>query len=111
MNETLLERLGFTRNEIKVYLFLAERGRSPVQLVSKHSHMPRSTVYSVLDVLENRGLIRAEKLRGATVYRAREPEAIFDWLKEDERRLQERQTNARAAVEQLKQVFRPGPAL
>ena len=110
MDFSQLEQLGFTKNESLIYLLLAERGRMPAQILAQSCKMPRSTVYSVLASLEGRGLVRPEKLRGATFFRAREPEAISDWLQEDARKIRDRQIVAKSVIQDLKKIFRSGPS-
>lgn len=110
MDFAQFEQLGFTSNETRVYLFLAERGRLPAQMIAKSCRMPRSTVYSVLDSLESRGLLRREKIKGATVFRLRDPEAIIDWLEDDAKKNRIRQAAAKRVISDLRQFFRSAPA-
>lgn len=97
--------LGFTRNEASVYLSLVEQGRSPAHLLAKRLKLPRSTIYSVLAVLQQRKLVRAEKVRGATHFRVDSPDDLLHNLQEEEKKIRERQYAATSLVQELKQIF------
>ena len=70
MIDAFFNVLGFSGNEIKVFLSLAEVGKSPASLIAKRVHIPRTTAYSVLDKLVERGVVSIEHKGSSTFYTA-----------------------------------------
>jgi sugar-specific transcriptional regulator TrmB len=54
---TALLRLGFSKNEVKIYLFLARHGAQKAQKIAESLGVPRTEAYKVLRELENKGII------------------------------------------------------
>ena len=54
--EKTLENLGFSPNEIKVYLTLNDHGSCKAGRVAKLAHLDRSSTYNALKLLFEKGL-------------------------------------------------------
>ncbi len=54
---TALIRLGLSKNEVKIYLFLARQGAQKAQKIAESLGVPRTEAYKVLRELENKGVI------------------------------------------------------
>ncbi len=52
-----LKELGLSDNEVMVYLFLIKRDKCSIQVISKKTNIPRSTIYETLRSLLDKGLI------------------------------------------------------
>lgn len=76
MIDVLFQHLGFTQNEIAVYLALADMGKSTASLIAKRADVPRSTAYSALDLLEKRGLLSIEHDGSQALYFVHQPSAL-----------------------------------
>ena len=57
MNTEVLERIGFTKGEAKVYFALLELGESTIGPISKKSNVTVSKTYPILDKLTQKGLV------------------------------------------------------
>lgn len=57
MDQNLLQKLGMTKKEVKLYLKLLELGHSPAHSLAKRIEEPRTTTYSLLQSLENKGFV------------------------------------------------------
>ena len=55
--EEVLESLGLTKVEIKVYLDLVRNGNSFVGNISRRTHLNRTNLYDVLQSLKHKGFI------------------------------------------------------
>jgi sugar-specific transcriptional regulator TrmB len=54
---TALLRLRLSKNEVKIYLFLARQGAQKAQRIAESLGLPRTEAYKVLRELENKGII------------------------------------------------------
>lgn len=76
MIEENLKKLGFTHNEVKIYLTLLRVGRLKAGEVIKEAGLQRSVVYNGLDELLKRGLISKSVTKGVAVYASTDTEAL-----------------------------------
>jgi len=77
----LLEKIGFSEKEAKVYLALVELGRADVSDISKYSGLKRSIIYVVLDDLIKRGYVNLDLKEKVNHYTALDPQKVFYNLK------------------------------
>lgn len=84
--ERILQQLGFSKTETKVYLASLEMGQSSAQYIAKAAGLPRTTVYSLLSALVERSVIAKTMVRGKTRFLAEPPSKLLATLKgiEDE---------------------------
>ena len=82
MNPKILEEIGLTPGEAKVYLALLRIGQSSTGAIAKESQVSRSKLYIILDKLAKKGLI-GHLVKGKIVYfKAMEPQRILDYMEE-----------------------------
>ena len=87
MDEEILQEIGLSDNEAKVYLALLELGCSVAGKISEKSGVHRTNVYDALKRLIDKGLV-AYILKDKTKYfEASDPERLMDMLKEKEDKL------------------------
>ena len=72
--------VGLTRNEISVYKVLLEVGAKPVSVISKRVSINRTTVYSVLKSIKEKGLISSYQADGVEVFLANNPNSIVGYI-------------------------------
>lgn len=104
--EAKFELLGFTQNEINVYLRLAEMGKATASAVARRAEVPRTTTYSVLDSLIARGVVSIEQDRGASYYVPNQPSALIRAIESERLELDEREQAAKDLVELVQPFFR-----
>jgi len=80
--EKLLESIGFSENESKVYLACLGAGTASAQEIAEQAGLPRTTVYSVLDYLVKRGVVAKTIEQGKTRFLAEAPEKLLNLLTE-----------------------------
>ncbi|MFC1687761.1 TrmB family transcriptional regulator [Patescibacteria group bacterium] len=92
----ILEQLGLSANEAKIYTTLLQLGGGSVRNISQQTDIKRPTVYFCLDGLTSRGLVVENITRGKKTYGAAEPEELRSLIQkqkaglaETERRLVE----------------------
>lgn len=73
----ILQQLGFTQNQIDVYLAALELGLASAQDIAKKASIKRTTAYSVLDSLIQRGFVGKTEQEGKTRYLVEPPEKLL----------------------------------
>ncbi len=61
MNQTIIDLLSLTKNEVRVFTFLKKYPESQISDVSKEAKIARMTLYPVMESLKRRGLIFAKR--------------------------------------------------
>ncbi|KHO47334.1 MAG: hypothetical protein QS99_C0002G0170 [archaeon GW2011_AR4] len=87
MDTSLLEELGLSHAEARVYLALLELGLSKSGKIIGHTHLQSSTVYHVIGSLIEKGLATSVIRGKIRLYQAAPPETILSFLDEKQRRL------------------------
>jgi sugar-specific transcriptional regulator TrmB len=82
--DQLLTKLGFSANEAKIYLAALESGLSSAQDIAERAGVKRTTGYSVLSYLVNRGVVGKTKVKGKTRFLAEPPERLLTLINEIE---------------------------
>jgi sugar-specific transcriptional regulator TrmB len=86
--EEALERIGLTKNEVKVYLALLRMEKASVVDLTKKSGVHRVNVYDVISRLIDKGLISTVMKSNKRIFQAANPEQLFDLLNEKQEQLQ-----------------------
>tara|TARA_Y100000310_G_scaffold301155_1_gene337370 strand:- start:2049 stop:2768 length:720 start_codon:yes stop_codon:yes gene_type:complete len=100
MIEAELRNLGFTDNEIKVYLTLLKIGRAKAGRISKESSLERTSTYNALKRLQEKGIVSYVIEANRRIFAVAEPSKIVDMFKEKE----ERAKLVIPKLEQLKKI-------
>jgi len=89
MDTRPLERIGLTKNEIKVYLALLELGATTTGPLTRKSEMHASRVYESLTKLIEKGMVSFILKKNRKYYSAAEPDSILDILESQKREVKE----------------------
>jgi sugar-specific transcriptional regulator TrmB len=89
MDTSILEDLGLTSAEIKVYLALLELGSSSAGSILEKSRLQNSVVHRALNSLIEKGLISYILEGKKKVYQATNPENFHDFINDKMRRFDE----------------------
>lgn len=84
MKQEILEKLGLSKNEARVYLALLKLGSASVTDIAKSSGVHRVNTYDALERLMEKGLVSAVVKINKKFYEAADPDRIIDILKEKE---------------------------
>ncbi len=87
MNELLLEKLGLTKGEIKVYLALNKIGESTIGPIGKESKVSKSKMYDILDKLIEKGLVGYITKDGTKYFMDNDPHMILEYIEKKEKEL------------------------
>lgn len=96
-----LEQLGFDDKEQAVYLALTDLGRVSPTVLSKRTHIPRATLYAVLESLSDKGVISREQGGRATFYLATNPVSLLRLVERERESVATKEAIATELVEYL----------
>lgn len=71
-----LQNLGLSEKEAQVYLAALELGETTIQRIAQKTGYKRSTTYSLVHALKEKGLVTTFKSRGRNLYVAEHPQAL-----------------------------------
>jgi HTH-type transcriptional regulator, sugar sensing transcriptional regulator len=97
----LLEEIGLTKSEIKVYLALLELGSSTTGPIVDKSKATSSKIYEILDRLMQKGLVSYVIKSGTKYFEAADPSRILDYLKEKKDKLKQQEENLKQLIPEL----------
>lgn len=87
--EKILEELGLTANEVKIYLTLLNQGTLNVGKLTSKCGVHRRSVYDGLDRLIEKGIVGYIKVNNIKEYSASNPKELLNILKRKENELEE----------------------
>ncbi|MFO7710140.1 MAG: helix-turn-helix domain-containing protein [Candidatus Woesearchaeota archaeon] len=79
-----LRRIGFSSNEVSVYLKLLERGSSRAGKLAKLLRLDRSSCYNALQALTSKGMVSYVTIGKVRYFQPSPPERIIEFLKEQQ---------------------------
>ncbi|MBS3151642.1 hypothetical protein J4443_04645 [Candidatus Woesearchaeota archaeon] len=89
--EVILEKIGLTKSEIKIYLALLELGSTSKGPLVKKAGITSSKVYEVLDKLIDKGLASYILKNKVKYFKAAPPNRVKDYLEERKEEINEQQ--------------------
>lgn len=101
--ERVLEQLGLTKVESKIYITLLELGPSLAGQISRKSGVHRRNVYDATERLIEKGLIGYILRNNRRYFEATDPERILEILKEKEEKVNEILPNLKARYNSVKE--------
>ncbi|MDD5649851.1 MAG: helix-turn-helix domain-containing protein [Candidatus Nanoarchaeia archaeon] len=87
MNESILEEIGLTKNEIKTYLALIKLGSSTTGKIIENTGLHRAIVYDTLEKLIQKGIVSFIIQNNRKVFKAYDPERLSKYLEEKQNKL------------------------
>lgn len=101
MDSKILEEIGLTAGEARVYLALLELGVSKSGKLSAKAGVSSSKVYKILDRLERKGFV-GHVLKGKIKhFKALEPKLILNFLNEKEKQFEEKRKSFEEILPEL----------
>jgi len=101
MIEQVLQKIGLTNGEIKVYLALLELGSTTTWQITKKSRVSGSKVYEVLDRLIKKGLASYIIKNNIRYFEAARPEMILEYLDQKSKIIESDKTEVQKIIPSL----------
>lgn len=89
MEAKILEKVGLTEGESKVYLALIRRGASTIGGIIKESGVSNSKIYDILDRLNKKGLVGISRMNNKKSFEAKSPSRIKELIDKREKEIRE----------------------
>lgn len=106
MDTQILENLGFTKGEIKVYFAMLKLGNTSSGQIIIDSGVSRSKVYEILERLKEKGLISESIRENIRYFEAVSPERILDYIKNREKQLREQEEEFRKILPEISAKYK-----
>ncbi len=97
----LLEKVGLTEGESKVYVALLETGQSAITEIVKKSGVSTSKSYDILHRLEEKGLVSHVIIRGVKYFKAASPQRLKEILEEKSKEVEQTINQIEEVIPQL----------
>ncbi|MBI2548556.1 hypothetical protein HYW21_04355 [Candidatus Woesearchaeota archaeon] len=99
--ENLLEKIGLTQNETKVYLALNELGTTTIGPIVDRAGITNSKIYITLEKLIQKGLVAHLLINHVKHYKASPPERLLDFLEEKKKKISTQELEIKNIIPQL----------
>lgn len=97
-----LKKIGLTDNEINVYMYLIEHGKSVASKIAKYLEINRSLTYQVLESLIEKGLVSYSIVDKLKYFRAADPSKLTDFIQHRKEQLEQQELEVMKLIPELK---------
>lgn len=101
MNTQLLKEIGFSDNEIKIYLCLLESGTLTAYEIGKKTSIYRAHIYDKLEKLIDKGFVSSLYQSSKKFYQATSPNHIMEYLNEKKNEIIKKEEIAQSLIKEL----------
>jgi len=102
MDTELLENLGLTKSEIKIYLNLLELNSASASEIAEKSGLYRKNTYDALNRLIKKGLVSSVRVENKRIFNAANPQRLLDFV-------ELRKKEIEAMLPELKAIYKSPP--
>lgn len=101
MYEYLLQTIGLTENESKVYIALLNTGNTTSSKIISVANISGGKIYETLDKLYKKGFVSISNINGIKHFQATKPQVILTYLEEQKKELTEKEEEFRKIIPQM----------
>jgi sugar-specific transcriptional regulator TrmB len=101
MNTKILQEIGLTESEIRVYLALLKLGQTTAGKIVDEAKVTRSKIYDILERLKNKGLVSYIIKESTKYFSATNPNNLLKYLEEKEEKIQEEKQSIKEIIPEL----------
>ncbi|MFH1542904.1 MAG: helix-turn-helix domain-containing protein [Patescibacteria group bacterium] len=103
----LLENIGLSPSEVKIYLALLRLGDTTVNEIAKDTRIKRTTIYPFLDSLRDKGLIEWGLQKYNRKARAKEPQQLIRFAEAQERSFGRAVLKLNDQIKDIEKIYSP----
>ncbi|MBI2148560.1 helix-turn-helix domain-containing protein [Candidatus Woesearchaeota archaeon] len=100
--EKILEEIGLTKNETKIYLNLLKIGSTTTGNIIKETGIHTSKVYDGLERLMHKGLVSYVIISNVKYFKAVDPERLIDFLEDKKNAINKQEEEIKKIIPKLK---------
>lgn len=104
MNLQILEEIGLTKTEIKIYLALLELGQTTTTQIVRKANIHASKVYEFLDKLIRKGLVSCAIKSNKRYFTASDPDFLREFLGEKRDKIAEQEKEVEKIIPELRET-------
>jgi HTH-type transcriptional regulator, sugar sensing transcriptional regulator len=97
----ILEEIGFSKGEVKVYFALIELGETTIGPISTKSGITPSKVYPIFEKLMKKGLVTYIIKSGTKHFQGAKPQRIIDYLEKRKKEIDEEKEEIKELIPQI----------
>ena len=101
MDTRVLERIGLSKGEVKVYLALLQLGQSTAGPIVDESQVTRSKIYDILERLKRKGLVSSIIKESTKYFSAANPSTLLEYLEKREGEIKREKESIRNILPKL----------
>lgn len=101
MDTKVLQEIGLTESEVKVYLALLKLGQTTAGKIVDEAKVTRSKIYDILERLKNKALVSYIIKESTKHFSATNPNNILRYLEEKEKKIQEEKKSVEKILPEL----------
>jgi HTH-type transcriptional regulator, sugar sensing transcriptional regulator len=106
MDRQILEKIGLTKTEVKIYLALLELGQSTTTNIVRKAGIHASKVYEFLDKLIQKGLVSYVIKSNKKFFSAADPSIIKEFLREKQKSITEQEDEVEKILPDLRSIMK-----
>jgi len=101
----IIEKLDLNQKQANIYFALLQMGTGRIQEIAKNTSLKRTTTYSILDGLVQRGFVSVLKKGGHREYFAEDPKKLPQLFEREIQEIKRKQTNITEALPELASIY------
>lgn len=103
--ESKLTNLGLNKNQVKIYLTLLQLGSANIQDIAQKAAIKRTTAYSILDTLLQKGLVNFSAKGAHREYYAENPKKIPAVFQDQQKKIQTEEKAFKEILPELLSIY------
>lgn len=104
MEQKILEKIGLTKNESRVYMTLLQLGTAKTGSILKASGLNSGKIYEILDGLKKKGLVSESNVNRVKEFTAAPPKGILEYIEKKKETLKQEEQIIREMLPRLEAV-------
>ena len=104
MELKVLEKIGLTKNESRVYQTLLRLGTSKTGEILKKSGLNSGKIYEILESLKIKGLLSESLINNIKYFTAAPPSQILEYIKDKKEELEQEESIVKSALPELEKL-------
>lgn len=104
MYEYLLQKIGLSENEAKVYLSLLKIGNSSTSKIVSTAGISGGKIYETLDKLYQKGFVSISNINGIKHFQATNPDSLILFIEEQKKALSEKQEEIKKILPEISKI-------